>query len=107
MTSVLDDIRKELDIEHPEIREQIDQDVIVLSPGRREKLLDEWAENVFRAAESDLRAKRDALLAASDWTQTPDAPVDANAWASYRQALRDLPENTPDPRGVEWPEPPK
>lgn len=31
-------------------------------------------------------------LVASDWTQLPDAPVDATAWANYRQALRDLPD---------------
>lgn len=30
-------------------------------------------------------------LKATDWTQLPDAPVDAVAWATYRQALRDLP----------------
>lgn len=51
----------------------------------------------------DLRAKRDALLAESDWTQLPDAPVDAKAWAVYRQALRDLPENTTDPADPVWP----
>jgi hypothetical protein len=34
---------------------------------------------------------RNAELAISDWTQLPDAPVDKEAWATYRQALRDLP----------------
>ena len=34
---------------------------------------------------------RNAELRASDWTQTLDAPVDKAAWATYRQALRDLP----------------
>jgi hypothetical protein len=34
---------------------------------------------------------RNAKLAASDWTQLDDAPVDKAAWATYRQALRDLP----------------
>ena len=34
---------------------------------------------------------RNAQLAQSDWTQTLDAPVDKAAWATYRQALRDLP----------------
>ena len=38
-----------------------------------------------------MRAHRDRLLAASDWTQLPDAPVDRDAWATYRQALRDFP----------------
>lgn len=51
------------------------------------------------------RLRRNELLAASDWTQTADAPVDRNAWAAYRQQLRDLPEqpNWPD---VEFPTPP-
>jgi hypothetical protein len=30
-------------------------------------------------------------LTATDWTQLPDAPVDAITYATYRQALRDLP----------------
>ena len=34
---------------------------------------------------------RNAKLAASDWTQLADVPVDKAAWATYRQALRDLP----------------
>ena len=44
------------------------------------------------------RFHRDRLLAASDWTQLPDAPVDRDAWAAYRQALRDFPATwTPGP----------
>jgi hypothetical protein len=38
-----------------------------------------------------MRLHRDRLLAASDWTQVADAPVDKAAWATYRQALRDFP----------------
>jgi len=53
-----------------------------------------------------MRNRRNALLQGCDWTQVPDAPVDAAAWAVYRQQLRDLPANTTDPRNVEWPEPP-
>lgn len=34
---------------------------------------------------------RNAELARTDWTQLTDAPVDKAAWATYRQALRDLP----------------
>ena len=55
---------------------------------------------------NDLRGSRDRLLASTDWTQVPDAPVDQAAWATYRQALRDLPANTEDPRNVVWPTPP-
>jgi hypothetical protein len=34
---------------------------------------------------------RNEQLFRTDWTQTLDAPVDKAAWATYRQALRDLP----------------
>lgn len=48
--------------------------------------------------EGAMRKIRDSLLAASDWTQTADAPVDQQAWATYRQALRDAPASwTPGP----------
>ena len=54
-----------------------------------------------------LRQERNARLKACDWTQVPDAPVDQTAWATYRQELRDLPENTADPREVVWPQEPQ
>ena len=38
-----------------------------------------------------MRNHRDRLLEESDWTQVADAPVDKEAWATYRQALRDFP----------------
>jgi hypothetical protein len=34
---------------------------------------------------------RNSELAKSDWTQVADSPADKAAWATYRQALRDLP----------------
>jgi hypothetical protein len=37
---------------------------------------------------------RNAELARTDFTQLPDAPVDKEAWAEYRQALRDLPQQS-------------
>jgi hypothetical protein len=52
-----------------------------------------------------VRAERNKLLVASDWTQLPDAPVDAAAWATYRQALRDVTTQT-DPFAIVWPESP-
>jgi hypothetical protein len=58
------------------------------------------------AAWAALRAERTARLSACDWTQVADAPVDAAAWAAYRQALRDLPANTIDPFSPTWPVPP-
>lgn len=59
------------------------------------------------AAKSDqIRAERNQLIADSDWTQLPDSPVDKEAWAAYRQALRDIPEQQGFPWDVEWPTPP-
>lgn len=53
-----------------------------------------------------LRAERNRLLTASDYTQMPDAPLtDAQreTWRIYRQALRDLPETNSDPAACAWP----
>lgn len=67
------------------------------------------AERVpLRAAAA--RAKRDKLLEETDWTQTLDAPVTEDsktALRAYRQALRDLPEQTGWPESVTWPTIPK
>ena len=50
-----------------------------------------------------VRDERDRLLAACDWTQVADAPVDSAAWAVYRQALRDVPQDFATPDAVVWP----
>jgi predicted metal-binding protein len=51
-----------------------------------------------------IRAERDALLAASDWTQLPDVPdATRSAWAVYRQALRDITQQAGFPDAVVWP----
>ena len=50
-------------------------------------------------AEEDVRTERDSLLRRSDWTQLADSPLSSTKkteWATYRQALRDLPANTED-----------
>jgi hypothetical protein len=53
----------------------------------------------------EVRLRRDRLLAASDWTQVADAPVDREAWRAYRQALRDVPDQPVD--YIVWPIRPK
>jgi hypothetical protein len=50
-----------------------------------------------------IRAERNKLLAACDWTQLPDAPVNTAAWAVYRQALRDITTQA-NPFNIVWPE---
>lgn len=58
------------------------------------------------SAAQAIRYNRDRLLAASDWTQVADAPVDQAAWATYRQALRDVPQQAGFPDNITWPEVP-
>ena len=60
----------------------------------------EVTDDVFLAR---MRHWRNTELARTDWTQVADAPVDQAAWASYRQALRDLPSSNTDPRAIELP----
>lgn len=58
---------------------------------------------------TDVRAKRDALLAASDYTQATDYPstyAARTAWAEYRQQLRDVTKQAGFPASVVWPVPP-
>lgn len=58
---------------------------------------------------ADVRATRDALLAASDYTQATDYPSTyamRTAWAEYRQQLRDVTKQTGFPADVVWPLPP-
>lgn len=47
-----------------------------------------------------LKHWRNRELENTDWTQLPDASVDKIAWATYRQALRDLPASNADPRKI-------
>jgi len=75
-------------------------DVVEISP---EEKYNRWIER-----------KRHSLLYMSDWTQLPDNPLstaDREVWAEYRQALRDLPQNTDVAaltclEDVNWPLPP-
>ena len=56
----------------------------------------------------ELRRQRNRLLNASDWTQASDVTLgNKAAWATYRQALRDLPANTADPENPTWPTKPE
>lgn len=59
-----------------------------------------------KIAAREARQLRNKLLSTSDWTQVADAPVDASAWATYRQALRDVPQQEGFPDNITWPEAP-
>jgi hypothetical protein len=66
--------------------------------------MDDEAKTAKDAAQATaVRADRDRRLADSDWTQVADAPVDKEVWATYRQELRALPEQTGFPWDITWP----
>jgi hypothetical protein len=73
-----------------------DADIALLEQMQAEAPAVQWAV---------IRTERNAKLAACDWTQLPDAPVDVAPWASYRQALRDITLQG-DPFNITWPEQP-
>ena len=51
-----------------------------------------------------IKGRRNGLLIACDWTQLADVPItNKDAWAQYRQALRDIPEQSGYPTSVVWP----
>ena len=50
-----------------------------------------------------IRSQRNALLAASDWTQLGDSAANKPAWATYRQSLRDITKTFATPAAVVWP----
>ncbi len=85
------------------VYEEIDTDEVVL---RNHK----WLTSDYDAAEwVALRAKRDELLAASDWVvvKAQEAGEDVPAaWVTYRTALRNLPAATSDPANPTWPDAP-
>lgn len=85
----------------------IDGEEIELTPDEVVLFLSQSAGEPNRGMQwAAVRAERNQRLTASDWTQVSDAPVDQVAWASYRQALRDLPATISDPYSFSWPTPP-
>jgi hypothetical protein len=53
-----------------------------------------------------VRASRTQMLKDCDWTQIADSTADKAAWATYRQALRDITTASGFPWTMTWPESP-
>jgi len=54
----------------------------------------------------EVRHRRSFKLAQSDWTRLDDAPLTNEQklkWATYRQALRDVPQQAEFPWNTQWP----
>jgi hypothetical protein len=88
----------------------------------------EWypSNNIDKPTEEELRAfdaevslelrwdkvrnQRTRLLTACDWTQLTDSPLSTEqktAWTTYRQQLRDIPQQQVEPEDVTWPSQPE
>jgi len=68
-------------------------------------LIDEY-NNILesRSHVTLIKQLRNKLLAASDWTQGKDIPVEvSNKWTEYRQALRDITSQEGFPTNIIWP----
>jgi hypothetical protein len=56
---------------------------------------------------AEVRAERNAKLAATDWTQVVDVPQAVkDSYVSYRQALRDVTAQSGFPLTITWPDAP-
>jgi hypothetical protein len=68
----------------------------------------ETAYKAMKDAEQakSVRASRTQLLKDCDWTQITDSTADKTAWATYRQALRDITNQAGFPWTMTWPESP-
>jgi len=65
------------------------------------------AEQAQARLPNEIRQQRNQLLKNCDWTQIPDCTVDKQAWATYRQALRDITEQAGFPTNITWPTAPQ
>ena len=68
-----------------------------------------WAVGAPARRMADLRLQRDQLLAETDWMGNSDVTM-SDAWATYRQALRDITSQTPSDdslSNITWPTKPE
>ena len=61
-----------------------------------------WAAGANDRAAAEVREERDAKLAACDWRALSDVTL-STAWRTYRQALRDVSQQSGFPSSVTWP----
>lgn len=62
----------------------------------------EWAAEADNRLAAEERKKRDELLAETDHYALSDVTM-SDAMATYRQALRDVPQQTDFPTSITWP----
>lgn len=84
---------------------------VVMTPeeeAARDAITSEWEAGAVDREWDAVRKRRNELLDSSDKLMLADvvedlAPDKKQAWKDYRKALRDLPQNNPDPFNIVWP----
>jgi hypothetical protein len=79
----------------------------VFTDNENQTAADQLAEYKTRIDEQlavTIRIQRNQLLKDTDWTQVADAPVNKEAYATYRQSLRDVTQQETFPYNIVWPE---
>ena len=67
--------------------------------------MDDEAKAVKDAEQAkSVREERNKKLSETDWTQLADSTADKEKFATYRQALRDVPTQAGFPWDISWPE---
>jgi len=77
----------------------------VFTDGETTAVEQETAYKAMKDAEQakSIRNSRTEKLKDSDWTQIADSTADKVAWATYRQALRDITAQAGFPWTIDWP----
>jgi hypothetical protein len=71
-----------------------------------QQLTEEEKQELTSEKSSEFRKIRNELLADTDWTQLKDVPETVSQqYATYRQQLRDIPQQPDFPWVITWPEP--
>ena len=80
----------------------------VFTDGETTAAEQEAAYKAMKDAEqaTNVRRTRTEKLKDSDWTQIADSTADKTAWATYRQALRDITGQAGFPWTITWPDAP-
>ena len=65
-----------------------------------------WSAGARDRLAAQVRAERNAKIAACDWRVLPDV-LNGDVWKVYRQALRDVPNQAGFPDNVVWPTQPE
>ncbi|MGL1164900.1 tail fiber assembly protein [Vibrio parahaemolyticus] len=71
--------------------------------------MDLFTQESIESKWREVRRIRDKLIQLTDYTQMPDSPLSTEKkaeFATYRQALRDIPQDVGNPDDVVWPSKP-